>query len=40
VEAIQLLIEDHLDAGGMAIVATHQELNLASGRFRRIELVA
>jgi heme exporter protein A len=40
VETIQLLIEDHLAAGGMAIVATHQELKLASGRSQRIELAA
>ena len=40
VEAILLLIEDHLAAGGMAIVATHQELRLASGRTQRIELAA
>ncbi len=40
VESIRLLIEDHLSGGGMAIVATHQELNLASGRFQRIELAA
>jgi heme exporter protein A len=40
VEAIQLLIEEHLSVGGMAIVASHQELNLASGRFQRIELAA
>jgi heme exporter protein A len=39
-ETIQLLIEDHLAAGGMAIVATHQELKLASGRYQRIELAA
>jgi ABC-type transport system involved in cytochrome c biogenesis ATPase subunit len=38
VETIQLFIEDHLAAGGMAIVATHQELKLASGRSQRIEL--
>jgi heme exporter protein A len=40
VEATQLLIEDHLADGGMAIVATHQELKLASGRSQRIELAA
>ena len=32
------LIEDHLSSGGMAIVATHQELNLSSGKFERLEL--
>ena len=39
-EVIRLLIEDHLAAGGMAIVATHQELTLASGRSQRIDLAA
>jgi len=38
VETIQLLMEDHLAAGGMAIVATHQELKLSSGRSQRIAL--
>jgi len=32
------LIEEHLSSGGMAIVATHQELNLSSGKFERLEL--
>jgi len=32
------LIEDHLSRGGMAIVATHQDLNLSSGKFERLEL--
>jgi heme exporter protein A len=40
VETIHHLIEDHLIAGGMAIVATHQELKLASGRTQGIELAA
>ena len=40
VETIQRLIDDHLAAGGMAIVATHQELKLASCRSQRIELAA
>ncbi len=35
---IRSLIEDHLSRGGMAIVATHQELNLSSGKFQRLEL--
>jgi len=39
VELIEVLIEDHLADGGMAIVATHQELKL-SGTFHRIELAA
>ena len=40
VETILLLIEDHLSAGGMAIISTHQDLNLASGRSQKIELAA
>jgi len=40
VDMIQQLIEDHLAVGGMAIVATHQELNLSSGRSPGIELAA
>jgi heme exporter protein A len=34
------LMEDHLGSGGMAIVATHQDLNLSSGKFERLELAA
>jgi len=40
VETIHHLIEDHLAAGGMAIIATHQELKLTSGRSQGIELAA
>ena len=40
VELTQLLIEEHLAEGGMAIVATHQELKLSAGTFQRIELAA
>jgi heme exporter protein A len=40
VETVQLLIEEHLANGGMAIVATHQELTLTEGRFQHIELAA
>jgi heme exporter protein A len=40
VETIHQLIEGHIAGGGMAIVATHQELNLASGRSQGIELAA
>ena len=32
------LIEGHLESGGMAIVATHQEFNFAAGSFQRVEL--
>ena len=31
-------IGDHLRKGGLAIIATHQELNLAAARIQRIEL--
>jgi len=40
VEAVHLLLEEHLANGGMAIVATHQELKLSAGQSRRIELAA
>ena len=39
-ESIQLLVEDHLAGGGMAIIATHQELRLSKGNTQRIELAA
>lgn len=39
-ESVQLMLADHLAAGGMAIVATHQEMNFSNGRFQRIELAA
>lgn len=38
VELIRSLIEEHLTSGGMAIVATHQELSVAKGRSERLEL--
>ena len=34
------LIEGHLETGGMAIVATHQELQLTSGSIQRVELAS
>ncbi len=37
---MKALIETHLDTGGMAIVATHQELNISASSFQRIELVS
>jgi heme exporter protein A len=40
VETIQSLIEEHLEQGGMAIVATHQDLKLTAGQSQRIELAA
>jgi heme exporter protein A len=38
VALVRSLIEDHLSGGGMAIVATHQELELSAGRTKRLEL--
>jgi heme exporter protein A len=38
VTLITSVIEAHLKSGGMAIVATHQELNLAAGSFERQQL--
>lgn len=32
------LLETHLNEGGIAIVATHQELNITAGSFQRLEL--
>lgn len=38
-KVVTRLLDDHLDKGGMAIVATHQELNVTAGSFQRLELV-
>ncbi|HET6978497.1 MAG TPA: cytochrome c biogenesis heme-transporting ATPase CcmA [Pyrinomonadaceae bacterium] len=38
VARVRSLIESHLDGGGIAIVATHQELELDAGRTERLEL--
>ena len=38
VTLMKSIIEEHLSGGGMAIVATHQELNLSAGSFARLEL--
>lgn len=38
VALVSSLFEDHLGKGGMAIVATHQELNVSASSFQRIEL--
>lgn len=38
VALIRSLIEEHLAGGGIAIVATHQELQLTTGSSRRLEL--
>ena len=35
---IRSLIEEHLAGGGIALVATHQELELATGSTKRLEL--
>ncbi len=40
VTLVLLVIEAHLKSGGMAIVATHQELNLAAGSFERLQLTS
>ena len=40
VTLVKSLIEEHLGNGGMAIVATHQELDLSAGSFQRIELAS
>lgn len=38
VKLARSLIDRHLDNGGIAIVATHQELDLTASNFQRIEL--
>jgi len=38
VSLVESLISEHLSAGGMAIVATHQELHISAGSFHRLEL--
>jgi heme exporter protein A len=38
VSLVRSLIEDHLSGGGMAIVATHQDLELSSHQKQRLEL--
>jgi heme exporter protein A len=35
---VNSLIEGHLDKGGIAVVATHQELQLSASSFQRLEL--
>ena len=35
---IESVIGEHLSKGGMAIVATHQELHISAGLFQRLEL--
>lgn len=38
VALVRSLIENHLRGGGIAIVATHQELELSTGHTKRLEL--
>jgi heme exporter protein A len=40
VTLVKRVIEEHLSNGGMAIIATHQELNLPAGSFQRLELAS
>lgn len=40
VALVKNLIETHLSNDGMAIIATHQELNLTASSFQRIELAS
>lgn len=35
---IRSIIEQHLEIGGMAVIATHQELDLSGGSFQQLEL--
>jgi heme exporter protein A len=37
---IESIIGEHLSNGGIAIVATHQELHISAGSFQRLELVS
>jgi heme exporter protein A len=38
VALVESVIGEHLSKGGMAIVATHQELHISAGSFQRLEL--
>ncbi len=40
VALVKSLIEDHLSKAGIAIIATHQELDLSAGSFQRLELAS
>ena len=40
VKLIESVIGEHLNQGGMAIVATHQELHISAGSFQRLELAS
>jgi heme exporter protein A len=37
---IESVIGEHLNKGGIAIVATHQELHISAGSFQRLELAS
>jgi heme exporter protein A len=37
---ISRVIEEHLKEGGIAVVATHQEINITAGSFQRLELAS
>lgn len=38
VTLVESLVSEHLSNGGMAIVATHQELHISAGSFQRLQL--
>jgi heme exporter protein A len=40
VRLIESVIGEHLNKGGMAIVATHQELHISASSFQRLELAS
>lgn len=40
VRFVTSLIEDHLNKGGIAVVATHHELDLAAGAYQRLDLAS
>jgi heme exporter protein A len=40
VTLIEAVICEHLNRGGMAIVATHQDLHISAGSFQRLELAS
>ncbi len=40
VRLIESVVGEHLNKGGMAIVATHQELHISAGSFQRLELAS
>jgi len=40
VTLVKRVIEEHLSKGGMAMIATHQELNLSASKCQRLELAS